>query len=87
MIEVLPPCSSNERTVFAKHWVRHERGELSFVEQRRARVREFLGIDFTDAEADQALLPYLHAYEASWQLVPGVHEFLERSAGPQSHHD
>jgi putative hydrolase of the HAD superfamily len=68
------------RTVFAKHWVRHERGELSFVGQRRARVREFLGNDFTDAEADQALLPYLQAYEASWQLLPGVREFLERSA-------
>jgi putative hydrolase of the HAD superfamily len=68
------------RTVFAKHWVRHERGELSFVGQRRARVREFLGNDFTDAEADQAFLPYLQTYEASWQLLPGVREFLERSA-------
>jgi len=68
------------RAVFAKHWVRHERGELSFVGQRRARVREFLGNDRTDAEADQALLPYLQAYEASWQLLPGVHEFLQRSA-------
>jgi putative hydrolase of the HAD superfamily len=68
------------RTVFAKHWVRHERGELSFAGQRRARVREFLGTDFTDAEADEALLPYLRAYEASWQLLPGVREFLARSA-------
>ena len=68
------------RTVFAKHWLRCERGELSFVEQRRARVREFLGNDFTDTEADQALLPYLRAYEASWQLLPGVREFLDRSA-------
>jgi putative hydrolase of the HAD superfamily len=68
------------RTVFAKYWIRHERGELSFVEQRRARVREFLGDDFTDTEADQALLPYLQAYEASWQLLPGVREFIERSA-------
>jgi putative hydrolase of the HAD superfamily len=68
------------RAVFAKHWLRYERGELSFVGQRRARVREFLGNDLTDAEADQALLPYLQTYEASWQLLPGVREFLERSA-------
>jgi len=68
------------RVVFARHWVRYERGEVSFLDQRRARVREFLGSDFTDAEADQALLPYLEAYEASWQLLPGVREFLERAA-------
>jgi len=68
------------RGVFRKHWVRHERGEVSFQEQRRARVREFLGKNLTDDEADRALLPYLKAYEASWQLLPGVREFLERSA-------
>lgn len=68
------------RKVFMKHWIRHERGEVSFQEQRRARVREFLGKDLTDSEADQALLPYVKAYEASWQLLPGVREFLERSA-------
>jgi putative hydrolase of the HAD superfamily len=68
------------RTVFTKHWARHERGEVSFMDQRRARVREFLGKHFTDAEADQAFLPYLEAYEASWQLLPGVAEFLARSA-------
>lgn len=68
------------RNVFAKHWVRHERGEVSFQEQRRARIREFLRKDLTDAEADEALLPYLQAYEASWQLLPSVEEFLARSA-------
>lgn len=68
------------RAVFSKHWVRYERGEVSFLDQRRARVREFLDKDFTDAGADQAFLPYLEAYEASWRLLPGVEEFLERSA-------
>jgi putative hydrolase of the HAD superfamily len=76
----VPPLLVEWRRVFMKHWVRHERGEVSFQEQRRARVREFLGKNFTDDEADQALLPYLKAYEASWQLLPGVREFLERSA-------
>lgn len=68
------------RAIFFRHWVRYERGEVSFLDQRRARVREFLGKELTDAEADQAFLPYLEAYEASWQLLPGVEEFLERSA-------
>jgi len=68
------------RSIFARHWDRHERGEVSFQEQRRARIREFLRRELTDAEADEALLPYLRAYEASCQLLPGVREFLERSA-------
>lgn len=67
------------RAVLAKHWVRYERGELSFQEQRRARVREFLGSDLSDTDADQAFASYLRAYEASWQLLPNVREFLERS--------
>jgi HAD superfamily hydrolase (TIGR01549 family) len=68
------------RSALAKHWVRYERGELSFLGQRRARVRELLGNDLTDADTDNAFVPYLEAYEASWQLLPSVREFLERSA-------
>jgi putative hydrolase of the HAD superfamily len=60
--------------------MRHELGEVSFLEQRRLRVREFLGVGFSDAEADEALVPYVSAYEASWRLIPGVVEFLDRSA-------
>ena len=75
-----PGLLAEWRSVFMKHWVRHERGEVSFQEQRRARVREFLAKDFTDAEADHAFLPYLRAYEASCQLLPSVREFLDRSA-------
>lgn len=68
-------------TLLAKHWIRYERGEVSFQGQRRARVCEFLGQDLAEDQADQAFMPYLEAYEASWQLIPGVHEFLDRSAG------
>jgi putative hydrolase of the HAD superfamily len=71
---------SEWRAVSDRHWFRYEQGELSYLEQRRIRAREFLGRDFTDAEADEALLPYVLAYQASWRLLPGVVEFFQRSA-------
>ena len=33
----------------------------------------------TDEEADKAYEPYGRAYEESWQLLPGVQEFLRRT--------
>jgi putative hydrolase of the HAD superfamily len=67
------------RTIAERHWARHEAGELTFLEYRRARVREFLGAPLGDAEADEAFRPYLAAYEGAWRLLPGVAEFLERT--------
>jgi putative hydrolase of the HAD superfamily len=68
------------RAVQQDVWVRHERGELSFLEQRRLRVRAFLGEELSDATVDDAFLPYLHAYAQAWRLLPGVRRFLKRSA-------
>lgn len=68
------------REVSQRHWIRFERGEVTFQEQRRARVRDFLGQPFTDAEADAAFEPYRQAYEAAWSLFPEVPEFLSRAA-------
>jgi putative hydrolase of the HAD superfamily len=59
--------------------MRYELGEIGFLEQRRCRVREFLGQDLCDEEADQAYLPYANAYERSWRLLPGVSAFLDRT--------
>jgi putative hydrolase of the HAD superfamily len=65
--------------IAARHWLRYEAGEVSFLEQRRCRVRDFLGRQLSDEEADQAFLPYATAYERSWKLLPGVAEFLDRT--------
>jgi putative hydrolase of the HAD superfamily len=66
-------------TIAARHWPRYEAGEISFLEQRRCRVRDFLGRQLSDEEADQAFLPYASAYVGSWKLLPGVMEFLDRT--------
>jgi putative hydrolase of the HAD superfamily len=67
------------RDAARRHWIRYEQGELSFQEQRRWRVREFLGKALNDTDADAAFLVYQQAYEASWQLLPDVSEFLART--------
>lgn len=65
------------RDIASVHWQRFEKGEISFHNQRRARVREFLRYSCSDAEADAAFEPYLIAYEASWSLVSDCQAFLE----------
>jgi putative hydrolase of the HAD superfamily len=65
------------RSVAARHWLRYEQGELSFQEQRRWRIRDFLGdARLSDADADAAFHLYQQVYEESCQLLPGVSEFL-----------
>lgn len=67
------------RSISARHWQCYETGEITFAEQRRRRVREFLGRPLSDEEADEAFEPYRDSYERSWRLLPGVAEFLVRT--------
>ena len=67
------------RSISTRHWQRYEEGEITFAEQRRWRVREFLGSRLSDREADAAYEPHRDAYERSWRLLPGVSEFLART--------
>jgi len=53
----------------------------SFWGQRRARMREIFGRDFSDEEADSRFKVYLAAYEAGWRLYPDVRPCLEALAG------
>jgi putative hydrolase of the HAD superfamily len=68
------------RSLSAHHWQRFERGEISFLEQRRSRVCEFLRCSLSDLEADEAFEPYREAYESSWSLVPECDEFMRMTA-------
>ncbi|MEU8222379.1 HAD family hydrolase [Kribbella sp. NPDC048915] len=53
-----------------KHYRRFQSRELTFDEQRRRRVREFLNSDATDAEADAMFEGYVWRYEAGWTVYP-----------------
>lgn len=61
-------------------WRKMALGELSFIEQRRVRLRETFLLTLSDAEADQLFESYLECYQQSWRLLPGVDVFLERTA-------
>ena len=67
--------------VAQRHYPRYQRREVSFQGQRRARVREFLGRDLSDAEADAIFAGYLARYEAGWRLFPDAAPALERVRG------
>ncbi len=62
-----------------KCWARFLSGELSFEGQRRERVREVLGQEVSDAEADEAFGPHHDAYENTWGCYADVTEFLQRT--------
>ena len=61
-------------------WARCAAGEISFAEQRRARLRETFGIALSDQEADAVFGEYLGFYELHWQLLPGATAFLDATA-------
>jgi putative hydrolase of the HAD superfamily len=59
-------------------YARYQRREITFAEQRRVRVREFLGADATDDEADELFSGYLSRYEARWAAFDDAVPALRR---------
>jgi putative hydrolase of the HAD superfamily len=51
-------------------------GRISFTEQRRRRVRDYLGTRGTDAELDELFAGYLTHYEDAWRAFDDVAEAL-----------
>jgi putative hydrolase of the HAD superfamily len=69
------------RDVSGRHVGRFLAGEIDFAEQRRLRMREVLGRELADDEADEVSKVYLDAYESAWRLYPDVPPCLERLEG------
>lgn len=61
-----------------RHYKRYYAGEISFQEQRRARIRDVLAQQMQDVEADRIFDDYLKAYEENWRLFDDVMPCLER---------
>ena len=64
-----------------RQFARYLAGELSFGEQRRERVREFLDAPMSDSAADEWFAAYLTHFEASWRLFDDVVATLDALAG------
>jgi putative hydrolase of the HAD superfamily len=64
------------------HFPRYVRGEISFQDQRRGRVREiFAKPDLTDAASDALFETYLRHYGSHYILFDDVLEYLDGLAG------
>lgn len=62
-----------------KYFPRFERGELTFTDQRRARMREFIGEDdMSDDELDAMFSDYYVYYHDNWTSFPDVPAALSR---------
>ncbi|MBO1335884.1 HAD family hydrolase [Streptomyces sp. VRA16 Mangrove soil] len=68
-----------------EHWARFESGELGWEEQRRERVRSFVGRGLEDDEADAWFFRYLAHYEAAWALFPDTLPVLDALAASHRH--
>jgi putative hydrolase of the HAD superfamily len=55
-------------------------GQISFLEQRRLRLRMVFHLELADEEADALFADYLVHYEDSWSLLPGATDFLNATA-------
>jgi len=55
-----------------EHFPRYLRGELTYEEQRRARMRRTVDQRLSDADADDMFQHYFLAYQAAWSLFPDV---------------
>ncbi|PZG99798.1 hydrolase [Streptomyces sp. NTH33] len=74
------------RRITDAQWARFSAGEASFEEQRRDRVRIFLGRpELTDDETEAWFERYLGHYEAAWALFPDVLPALDALAGAYRH--
>ncbi|MFC3740233.1 HAD family hydrolase [Paractinoplanes deccanensis] len=62
-----------------RHYARYQRREIGFAEQRRERVREFLGVALDEGEADRLFAGYLARYEDGWVVFDDAVPALRRA--------
>lgn len=64
-----------------RYFERYLTGAISYLGQRRARMREVVGGHLSDAAVDELFDVYLAAYEAHWRIYPDVLGCFERLNG------
>jgi putative hydrolase of the HAD superfamily len=60
-----------------EYFPRYLRGELTYEEQRRARLRQTIDPKLSERDADELFQHYFRAYQAAWSLFPDVLPCLE----------
>ncbi|HET9654542.1 MAG TPA: HAD-IA family hydrolase, partial [Kineosporiaceae bacterium] len=74
-----PDVAQRWAAISEVYYTRYQRRELTFAGQRRWRVREFLGVDVDDAEADALFARYRERYEAGWSVFDDAVPVLRRA--------
>jgi hypothetical protein len=64
-----------------RHYSRYLAGEISFAEQRRARVRDAIGQGLSDGAVDEILARFIAKYERCWTLFDDVLPCLQSLSG------
>jgi len=65
------------RTALDLHFERHLRGEITYVEQRRERMRDVFRARLSDEVCDALTQEFLRIYEANWRLFDDVVPVLD----------
>lgn len=73
-----PDVVARWNDISARNYARHQLREITFAEQRRERVREFLCADLSESEADAHFAEYLALYEAGWTAFADAPDALAR---------
>jgi putative hydrolase of the HAD superfamily len=78
----LPHCNESDfddawRTALDFHFERHLRGELTYVQQRRERMRDVFRARLSDEVCDDLTQEFLRIYEANWRLFDDVIPVLD----------
>ena len=69
------------RAAHARWYPRYLDGHLKYEDLRRARVRDVLGSDLKNSEADAVFEKYMNAYESRWALFADVRPCLSALRG------
>ena len=68
---------SRWRDLETEHFARYAAGEISMIDQRRARIRAFLALaDAPDDALDEQFDAYLRSYREGWRAIPGGPEVV-----------
>jgi putative hydrolase of the HAD superfamily len=84
LVRELPGWTADQATTTARwhqleteHFARYAAGEISMLEQRRARTRAFLDLDGAPDEVlDERFGSYLQHYREGWRAIPGGPELV-----------
>lgn len=73
----MPVFLASWHDAMRQHFPRYLKGEISYEDQRRARVRQTVSASLTDPEIDELFTRYSAAYQAHWQLFADVLSCLD----------